>query len=138
MRTLAPDRLAIATHPDLLAIVRDGRSAVPVDQFRSPNPRAGVEPFVATLAGWFGVSSYTADAVPSVWKLERPGGTTVLAVFNWTGGRLQRSLTFDALGLRSVAYQARDVWIGATGAVSDRIDFDQPARSVTLLELTPR
>lgn len=134
---LGSQRLSIASHPELLAIVREGRAAEPLDLFEARNARVAVEPTLMTLSRFAGVGAYPLREVPSVWRLERPAGGVTLAVFNWSDRPRQRSFPLSALRLSPGSRAARDVWTGAPRTVSDPLVVDQPARSVTVLQLAP-
>jgi hypothetical protein len=138
VRTLGRDRLNAVLNPELLALVREGGAATPLDLFEERSPRVGVEPFVAAVTGWAASQAYVAREVPTLWRLERPSGAIVLGVFNWSAQSARRTLPFQDLGLKPVSYLARDLWAGTRASVADPLTLDLPPRSVRLLELTPR
>ncbi len=112
-----PKRLALAENPDLLSMVRLGRSATPVDLMSYRN----------------------RDEQPSIFLLHENSRVTMLAVFNWT--EQPRSHVFNVAGLGLPAgrsYHAYDVLDGnqpipvQNGAL--RLE-DQPRHSVKLIKL---
>ncbi|MDR3510632.1 MAG: PKD domain-containing protein [Caulobacteraceae bacterium] len=111
-----PERLALLTQPDLLAMARLGRAATPADLMR-------FDP---------------ADGQPSVFVLRESARQAVVAVFNWTDGVRAHRLPLRGLGLEPGPWTGREVWTGAVAAVADGAltVADQPAHSVRLFVLT--
>ena len=112
-----PDRLALVENPDLLAMARLGRAAVPLD-----------------------LLSYTEkDEQPSVFLLREDQRQTILAVFNWT--ELPSSHTFSVSDLQLSAghsYNLVDVFAKGHPLMMDNQKLhldDQPAHSVKLIRI---
>jgi alpha-galactosidase len=82
-----PARLALLKNPDLLAMIKLERAAVPMDLMTySPE-----------------------DGQPSVFLLKEDRRQSLLAVFNWTEGTRSHSFTLEDLGLpRQDSYEAAD------------------------------
>ncbi len=134
---LPAERLALLTRAEILDIVAEGRAATPLDLLDSAATRAYVAPLAPYLARLLGVASLSEIATPSIWRLERRDGSTVLAIFNWSDDRASRTLSRTQLGLDDRSYAARDLWLGAEATLTDALVLDQPRHSVTLLALEP-
>ncbi len=107
--TMPPDRMALVTNPKVLEIWREGRQAVPIDLF------GGAE-------------------LPRVWKLTRPSGAVVIAIFNWSNDALEAKYQMQALGA-GAGYRLRDVWTQESlAAPGGKLLIRQPAHSVRLIE----
>jgi hypothetical protein len=134
---LPEERLALLEQPDLLAIVSEGRAATPLDLLETVAGKGYAAPIQPYLARLLHVAALSEIATPSVWKLGRPDGSTILGLFNWTDQRAARTFTRADLGLDDRSYRSRDLWSGAESSFpSASLALDQPRHSVTLLELT--
>ena len=111
-----PDRLALVTNPDLLAMAKLGRASVPLD--------------LLTYA--------EKDEQPSVFLLRDDQRQSTLTLFNWTEHASSHSFDFSDLNLsQKHSYEVRDVLSKdqtmVTGNVL-RID-NQPPHSVRLMKI---
>ena len=111
------ERLALVKNPDLLAMVKLGRAALPFD-----------------------LLTYTEkDEQPSVFLLHEDRRQSILAVFNWTEQPSSHAFTFSDLNLSSShSYKLVDVFAPNRPQVMDhqilRLD-NQPAHSVRLIKI---
>ncbi|MBK7974178.1 MAG: alpha-galactosidase [Deltaproteobacteria bacterium] len=136
---LPHERLALLTHPDLLAIVQEGRAATPLDLLDAAASKAYTAPIQLYLARLVGVDALSQIETPSLWKLDRPGGTIVLGIFNWEDVRRARAWSRTELTLDDRAYAVREVFGGVESTLpAAGLSLDQPPHSVTLLELSSR
>ena len=110
------DRVALVKNPDLLAIAKLGRAAVPLD-----------------------LLSYQAgDEQPSVFLLPEDARQSVLAVFNWTEKPSSHQFRFDHLKLAAEhKYRFTDIFDSQreVPASKDSISLQQTAHSVWLLKI---
>ena len=112
-----PERLALVTNPDLLAMAKLGRAALPLD-----------------------LLTYTdKDQQPSVFLLLEDQRQSILAVFNWTEEASSHTLTFPDLKLPAGHfYKAIDLFAQDQPLAVDhetlRLD-NQPAHSVKLIKI---
>lgn len=110
-----PDRLALVTNPDLLAMVRLQRASLPLD-----------------------LMDYAPeDEQPSIFLLKEDQRQAMLTVFNWTEQTRQHDFTLSDLGLPAGHWTATDVLDGnADVPVNDgRISLSQPRHSVRMIKL---
>ncbi|MGB8064078.1 MAG: PKD domain-containing protein [Candidatus Sulfotelmatobacter sp.] len=112
-----PERLALVKNPDLLAMVKLGQVAVPLD-----------------------LMTYTdQDEQPSVFLLREDERQSMLAVFNWTEQPRSHTFTLSDLNLTAGhSYTLRDAFAPdqplAMTRETLRLD-DQPAHSVKLVKI---
>ncbi len=112
-----PERLALVTNPDLLAMAKLGRAALPLD--------------LLTYAD--------QDEQPSVFLLHQDQRQSVLAVFNWTEHPTTHTFAFTDLKLPlGHPYELYDALLNNRPITMDRetirID-DQPAHTVKLIKI---
>jgi hypothetical protein len=112
-----PERVALVKNPDLLAMARLGRAAVPLD--------------LLTYAD--------KDEQPSVFLLREDPRQSILAVFNWTEQPSSRTFAFSDLKLpMEHAYELLDSFAPDQPLAIDhealRLD-NQPAHSVKLIKI---
>ena len=110
------DRVALVKNPDLLAMAKLGRAAIPVDL----------------------LSYRPEDEQPSVFLLHEDARQSVLAVFNWTEQPKSHHLSFSEMKLRSgQAYEFNDVFAPSNhvSAENEAIDLQQPAHSVRVIKI---
>ena len=112
-----PERLALVKNPDLLAMVKIGRAALPLD--------------LMTYAD--------KDEQPSVFLLREDQRQSILAVFNWTEQSSSHTFTFPDLKLTAGhSYKLFDSFAQDQPLVMDhetlRLD-NQPAHSVKLIKI---
>jgi hypothetical protein len=110
-----PDRLALVTNPDLLAMVRLQRASLPLDL----------------------MDYVPEDEQPSIFLLKEDQRQAMLTVFNWTEQTRQHDFTLSGLGLPAGHWTATDVLDGnADVPVNDgRISLSQPRHSVRMIKL---
>ena len=138
LASLGPERMALLRHPELLDILREGHSAVPVDLFEEPSLEMILSPMVVDIAEGLGVPIYTGGRTPRLWRLERSDGSVVLGVFNWDDTAGTTEVRLDRVGLDpNATYRVHEIWKGTVRDVSGRITLDQPPHSVDLLEIRP-
>ncbi len=138
LASLGRDRMALLRHPEVLDIVRAGRSAVPVDLFEEPSLEMILSPMVVDIAEGLGVPIYTGGRTPRLWKLEMSDDSVVVGVFNWDDTAGTTEVRLDGVGLNpNATYRVREIWKGTVEEVSGRITLDQPAHSVDLLVIRP-
>jgi alpha-galactosidase len=109
-----PDRLALLTNPDLLKLVRLGRSATPLD-----------------------LMSYAPDDLqPSLFWIRESQRQGMAAIFNWTDAPRTHDVPLSLLGISGKNWRENEVF-SASGASlrSDVIHVEQPAHSVRLIRL---
>jgi alpha-galactosidase len=112
-----PERLALVKNPDLLAMAKLGRAALPLD-----------------------LLTYTdKDQQPSVFLLPEDQRQSILAVFNWTEQASSHTFTFSDLKLPAGHfYKAIDLFAQDQPLAMDhgtlRLD-NQPAHSVKLIKI---
>jgi alpha-galactosidase len=112
-----PERLALVKNPDLLAMAKLGRAALPLD-----------------------LLTYTdKDQQPSVFLLLEDQRQSILAVFNWTEQSSSHTLTFSDLKLPTGhLYKVFDLFAPDQPLAIDhetlRLD-NQPAHSVKLIKI---
>jgi hypothetical protein len=109
-----PKRLALLTNPDLLKLMRLGRSATPLD-----------------------LMSYPAhDLEPSLFWNRESRRQVMLAVFNWTDSSRTHEVPLRPLGISGTTWQAAEVF-SASGIQleSEVIRVEQPGHSVRLIRL---
>ena len=112
-----PDRVALVKNPDLLAMAKLGRAALPLD--------------LLTYAD--------KDEQPSVFLLREDQRQSILAVFNWTEQSSSHTFTFSDLKLPAEhSYQLFDSLAQGQPLAMDhetlRLD-NQPAHSVKLIKI---
>lgn len=111
-----PDRVALVTNPDLLAIAKLGRAALPID-----------------------LLSYRAeDEEPSIFLLREDARQSVLAVFNWTDKPSSHRFSFADLKLANGRkYRFIDIFDSQRElpASGDSIALDHTAHSVQILKI---
>jgi len=112
-----PERMALVTNPDLLAMVKLGRAALPLDLLTYSDK----------------------DEQPSVFLLRESRRQSILAVFNWTEQPISRSFTFSELNLPTGhSYELFDVFARDKPVVMDHETLrleNQLARSVKLIKI---
>jgi len=112
-----PERLALVKNPDLLAMAKLGRAALPLD-----------------------LLSYTdKDEQPSIFLLRQDQRQSMLAVFNWTGHSSSHTFTFSGLQLAADhSYELFDALAQDRPVALDdevlRLD-NQPPHSVKLIKI---
>jgi alpha-galactosidase len=112
-----PERLTLVKNPDLLAMAKLGRAALPLD-----------------------LLTYTdKDLQPSVFLLPEDQRQSILAVFNWTEQASSHTLTFSDLKLPAGhLYKVIDLFVPDQPLAMDhemlRLD-NQPAHSVKLIKI---
>jgi len=110
-----PDRVALVKNPDLLAMAKLGRAALPLD-----------------------LLTYTdKDEQPSVFLLREDQRQSMLAVFNWTEQSSSHTFSLSDLNLPAGhSYKLSDVFQDQALAVDhETFRLDQPARTVKLIKL---
>ncbi len=112
-----PDRVALVKNPDLLAMAKLGRAAVPLDL----------------------LSYADKDEQPSVFLLHEDQRQSMLAVFNWTERPSSHTFTLSDLKLPADhSYKSFDVFAQDQSLVMDhetlRLD-NQPAHTVKLIKI---
>ncbi|MGA7568278.1 MAG: PKD domain-containing protein [Terriglobales bacterium] len=110
------DRVALVKNPDLLAMAKLGRAAIPVDL----------------------LSYRPEDEQPSVFLLHEDARQSVLAVFNWTEQPKSHHLSFSEMKFQSGrAYEFNDVFAPSNhvSAENEAIDLQQPAHSVRVIKI---
>jgi len=110
---------------------------VPLDLLDAAARKGYVAPLEPYLARQLHVDSLSEIEVPSVWKLDRDDGSSVLGIFNWTDQSLTRSLSRTQLGLSDQAYRSHDIWSASDADLPGVLALTQPPHSVTLLAITP-
>jgi hypothetical protein len=110
-RHLSPERAALLTEPEVLALAREGISARPLHVRETPAP---------------------------VWAA-RSGDGAVVGVFNWGEADAQHTITFARLGLDPARpYHVQDLWNPeAGGMATTSYTVTLPALSVALLRISP-
>jgi len=112
-----PERLALVTNPDLLQMVKLGRSARPLDL----------------------MSYHPQDEQPSIFFLREDARQSMLAVFNWTKQTRSHTLQLADLGLANGhSYNVYDVFNQSRPLMleNDAIHLDnQAAESVILVKI---
>ncbi|MGB0006052.1 MAG: PKD domain-containing protein [Candidatus Sulfotelmatobacter sp.] len=111
------ERLALVKNPDLLAMVKLGRAALPLD-----------------------LLTYTEkDEQPSIFLLREDQRQSILAVFNWTEHSSSHAFTFSDLNLSAGhSYNLLDVFAPDQQRPVDRQTLrveNQPAHSVRLIKI---
>ena len=111
-RYLSPERAALLTDSDVLALAQEGVSAWPLDVRETPAP---------------------------VWAARLRDGGVVVGVFNWSDRPVQRTIALAQLGLDPARrYRVRDLWNPeASGAATGSYTVELPPRSVALLLVGP-
>jgi hypothetical protein len=110
------DRLSLAKNSDLIEMALLGHASVPVD--------------LMTYA--------PEDKQPSIFLLKENARQSILTIFNWTDGKLSRSIRLWNLGLKSPdKYQISEVFGDQNyqSDSSDLIKLDQEPHSVSILKL---
>jgi len=112
-----PERVALVRNPDLLAMAKLGRAALPLDLLTYSDK----------------------DEQPSVFLLREDQRQSILAVFNWTEQSSSRTFTFSDLNLPAGhSYKGFDSLVQDQPFAIDnetlRID-DQPAHSVKVIKI---
>lgn len=110
------ERLALVTNKDLIAMVKLGRSSVPVDL----------------------LSYLPEDEQPSIFVLKEDTRQTILSVFNWTDGPRSHNLSFASLGLSGdKTYAVSDIFNEAKAfrLSPGSLAIDQAAHSVRVLKI---
>jgi len=110
------ERLSLVKNPDLLDMVRLGRSSTPTD--------------LMTYA--------VSDLQPSVFLLKEDNRQSIVTIFNWTEGALTRDINLASLGLKKTGkYQITEVFgdQSCCSNSSGTINVVQPAHSVRVLKL---
>jgi hypothetical protein len=83
--------------------------------------------------------TYTAsDVQPSIFLLKEDNRQSILTIFNWTEGKLKRTIDLKSLGLKEAGqYQITEVFgdQSCCSNSSDTIDLVQPAHSVRMFKL---
>lgn len=114
------ERVALVRNPDLLDMIRLGRSATPVDL----------------------LSYRPEDEQPSIFVLRESPHQSIVAVFNWTERPASRALALRTLGLdANGSYELTDVFDSTQhlAASNGGIELQtQPPRSVRLLKIVNR
>ena len=111
-----PDRLALVTNPDLLAMAKLGRVSVPLD--------------LLTYAD--------KDEQPSIFLLRESQRQSILALFNWTEHESSHSFDFSDLNLSPKhSYEVREVLSkDQTMVTSNALRIgNQPPHSVRLMKI---
>ena len=112
----SPERLSLVKNTDLIDIARLGRASTPTD-----------------------LMTYTAsDLQPSVFLLKEDNRQSILTIFNWTEGKLKRTVDLKSLGLKEAGqYQITEVFgdQSCCSNSSNTIDLVQPAHSVRMFKL---
>lgn len=111
-----PDRLALVRNADLLDMARLGRASIPVDLMTYKD----------------------GDAQPSAFLLKENNRQSILTLFNWTEGELNRNLRFADFGLKQPGkYLITEVFgdKSCCSSSGDVVNFIQPAHSVRMFKL---
>lgn len=110
-----PDRLALVTNPDLLAMVRLQQASIPLDLMDySPE-----------------------DEQPSIFLLKEDQRQAMLTVFDWTEQTRPHDFSLTSLGLPAGHWTATDILDGNTDIpVTDgHLSLSQPRHSVRMIKL---
>jgi alpha-galactosidase len=111
-----PERLALVTNKDLIAMAQLGRSSVPMD-----------------------LLTYLAeDQQPSLFLLKEDGRQAILTIFNWTDNPRSHTISLSDLGLSGdKKYSISDVLDNGktVRSSSNSLVVDQPAHSVRVLKI---
>ncbi len=109
-RYLSPERAALLTHPEVLALAREGVAARPLDVGETPAP---------------------------VWAATLHDGGVAVGVFNWSDAPVRRTVPFAALGLDPVRpYHVRDLWTSdASGSATGAYTVELPPRTAALVRI---
>jgi alpha-galactosidase len=112
-----PDRVALVKNPELLAMAKLGRAAVPLDLLTHSDK----------------------DEQPSVFLLHEDQRQSMLAVFNWTGQPSSHTFTFSDLKLPADhSYRSFDAFAQDQPLVMDHETLrlnNQPAHTVKLIKI---
>jgi alpha-galactosidase len=112
-----PERMALIRNPDLLAMAKLGRAALPLDLLTYSDK----------------------DEQPSIFLLREDQRQSMLAVFNWTEQPSSRTFTFSDLKLPvGHSYKLVDSFAPDTSLATAGVRFsigNQPAQSVKLLKI---
>jgi alpha-galactosidase len=112
----SPDRLALVKNKDLIDMARLGRASIPED--------------LMTYA--------PSDGQPSVFLLKEDNRQSILTLFNWTDGALNRSISLKSLGLKEGGkYQITEVFgdQSCCDTSLDTIKLVQPSHSVRMFKV---
>lgn len=112
-RYLSPERAALLTDPEVLALAKEGVAARPLELRETP---------------------------PPVWAARTRDGTVVVGLFNWEDVPMRRTIPFSRLGLDpGRPHRVRDVWHAEAGVVTARGAYtvELPPRSGALLRIEP-
>ena len=142
--SLPAERLALATNPEILELVRAQQGARPLDLFNpsESDPFPVMDSNIAFLAELLGVERWSHTRFSRVWALpHKEDGSGVLGVFNWQDQTDDRVWTLEALGFGSVAgtCTVKDLWNAETWQVSasEGIPLVMAPHTVRLLKITP-
>ncbi len=110
-----PDRVALVTNPDLLAMAKLGRASTPVDL----------------------LTYLPEDEQPSVFLQREDARQSILAVFNWTEKPRSHRFAIAGLGLSGHAYDFVDVLDAGNkvSAENGSIQLEQPPHSVRMIKI---
>lgn len=132
LRTLSADRMEILTNPDLLAMARQGRSAISTDMV----DRASGDLLQSAIVDSGLMLNDPRTIPPSRFYLPLlQKGAAYLAVFNW--GRSKRTVDLDLEDLGHTAPAVRDVWDKRViSPTNGHISLSLRPHSVALLHIT--
>jgi len=129
LTTLPSDRLEILTRPELLAIARAGRSALPRELLAEASDQVHASPLVD-------LGIYTNEprtAAPTRFHLHGAEADH-LALFNWSSE--PRSMEVDLATLGLAGARVREIWEGRALA-GPRVTLTLRPHSTALLEIIP-
>lgn len=110
-RYLRPERTALLTDPEVLALAKEGVAARPLTVGETPAP---------------------------VWSARLRDGAVVAGFFNWSDEPVQRTVPLSRLGLDITRrYEVHDLWDGDAREVSGSLSVTLPPRSAALLRIGP-
>jgi len=108
------DRVALLTNPDLLAMAKLGRAALPVDL----------------------LTYLPEDEQPSVFLLHEDARQSILAVFNWTEKPRSHRFSLADLKLAGAHYDMTDILSsGNVSMENGSIQLEQPPHSVRMIKM---
>ena len=128
---LSKERLEVLENPHLLTMARLARSAVALDPF-SATGDVYISPI---MDPGLGVND-ARTALPSLFYLDGKGGTSYLAVFNWTRAKVTRSV--DLNQVEAANARVTELWSSRVlTQAAGKLSLDLAPFSVALLRLDP-
>jgi hypothetical protein len=133
LTTLEPDRLQLLTHPELLGIARQARSAIPLDLLAVSSEHVYISP----VADPGLLTNQPRSVPPARYYLERTdgGGPAYLALFNW--GTTPQTVAVDLGALGHAGDRVKEIWEGRSFPEGGSLELTLRPHSVALLRLDP-